>query len=89
MLQRFVLTCLKCGAEEEISANLSDPSELHCKSCDEDIDLEDVRTSIRDWGKYIKAYDELIAFEKQRDNETVKEKYPDDDGGELQSDETT
>ena len=70
-MKRYSLTCPKCGDSELIFADLSSPDNLHCNSCDEDIDLDEVRGMVESWKEYL---DDLDAMLKEEEKDLQKER---------------
>ena len=64
-MKRYKLTCLKCGTAESIMLPASEPEKPWCPDCEEDVDIEEVKTFVLEWSEYLKDREELLAREKE------------------------
>ncbi|NUM33383.1 MAG: hypothetical protein HUU50_02470 [Candidatus Brocadiae bacterium] len=70
-MKRYSLRCPKCDTKDEIFADLSAPTNLHCNSCDADIDIEDVEDFVSSWKEFI---DDLREMEEKEEKDLQKER---------------
>lgn len=59
-MKPYELTCPECGEKESIHMMAHDPGQLHCESCDTDIDLDRIRAILIGWKPFIDDYDEMM-----------------------------
>jgi transcription elongation factor Elf1 len=55
----YNLICPKCDIESMVFADLSNPENVFCKECGEDLNLEEIRTLVNGWKEYLEDVDQI------------------------------
>lgn len=64
-MKRYSLTCPKCGGSENIFVDLSNPENLFCRDCQEELDIEEIRNFVNEWKQFLEDLDKMKAEENE------------------------